>query len=150
MGRLGQGAKALAASMRQKEVAEDKLKQQAKKDAKDRAKAARRRTKDLVDEGAGLYYDKIQEVDPDVVNGRVSPVERPQMKPLFSGTDDDEPGEDKDEQGEDRGQSTQCSNLLPSAYSAAEELDPNPPRGGNGSSEQVAKCSWCALVKMWM
>lgn len=147
----GQGARALAASIKRKDAtaqAQDKLKQQNKKDAQEKAKAASRRTKEAVERGEGLVYEKIEEIDPNLVSGRVTrQVERPKMKPLINreyNTDDESSDEEglKGEQEEPRGQSTHGSNLLQSAHSAAaEEFDPHPPRGGNGSSEQVAKCS---------
>lgn len=144
----GQGVRLLGAAMKilkEGKARDDaKYKQwQAKEKAKDMAKAAKRRTKEMVDEGAGLYYDQIQEVDPNLVSGRVGQDERPTMKSLFKecATDEDGSEQSEAEREEHRGQSNHGSNLLQSANSVAEELDPHPPRGRNGSSEQVAKFS---------
>ncbi len=107
----GQGARALAASIKQKDAAaqaQDKLKQQNKKGAQEKAKAASRRNKEAVERGEGLFYDKIEEVDPNLVSGRVTrQVERPKMKPLLNreyNTDDESSDEEglKGEQEEHR------------------------------------------------
>ena len=148
----GQGVRALGAAMKilnEGKARDDakykqwQAKEKAKEKAKDMAKAAKRRTKEMVDEGAGLYYDQIQEVDPNLVSGRVGQDEHPTMKSLFKeyATDEDGSEQSEAEREEHRGQSNHGSNLLQSANSVAEELDPHPPRGRNGSREQVAKIS---------